>query len=210
VPFISRVRIKNYKSIASCDVRLGPLTILGGLNGLGKSNFLDALAFMTRALATTVEEATDERGGLDEILRRVPDQARSFSIGIEAGMPWWRPELGSLASYEFELGPSRRETGFEVIREEGRLPSRAGTSPFRREGGSIIIESHEGQETTNLPPDRLFSHSRSKRVSNFSSGLSRPRFYNFNMETLRRPQPSATRPLLRGGGEALGDVIAAR
>ncbi|MCW2934067.1 MAG: hypothetical protein JWM19_5029 [Actinomycetia bacterium] len=34
VPFISRVRIKNYKSIASCDVRLGPLTILGGLGSL--------------------------------------------------------------------------------------------------------------------------------------------------------------------------------
>ena len=27
-PFISRVRLKNYKSIASCDVRLGPLPVL--------------------------------------------------------------------------------------------------------------------------------------------------------------------------------------
>jgi hypothetical protein len=40
-PFISRVRLKNYKSIASCDVRLGPLTILVGPNGTGKSNYLD-------------------------------------------------------------------------------------------------------------------------------------------------------------------------
>ncbi|HEX3964390.1 MAG TPA: AAA family ATPase [Trebonia sp.] len=39
VPFISRVRIKNYKSIASCDVRLGPLTILVGPNGSGKATF---------------------------------------------------------------------------------------------------------------------------------------------------------------------------
>jgi AAA15 family ATPase/GTPase len=50
VPFISRVRLKNYKSIAECDVRLGPLTILIGPNGTGKSNFLDALAFLARAL----------------------------------------------------------------------------------------------------------------------------------------------------------------
>jgi AAA15 family ATPase/GTPase len=49
-PFISRVRIKNYKSIAECDVRLGPLTVLVGPNGSGKSNFLDALAFVARAL----------------------------------------------------------------------------------------------------------------------------------------------------------------
>ena len=42
---ISRVRIENYKSIARCDVRLGPLTFLVGRNGAGKSNFLDALRF---------------------------------------------------------------------------------------------------------------------------------------------------------------------
>jgi AAA15 family ATPase/GTPase len=45
-PFISRVRLKNYTSIAECDVRLGPLTILIGPNRTGKSNFLDALAFL--------------------------------------------------------------------------------------------------------------------------------------------------------------------
>src|SRR5579862_894804 len=48
-PFISRVRLKNYKSIADCDVALGPLTILIGPNASGKSNFLDALAFLARA-----------------------------------------------------------------------------------------------------------------------------------------------------------------
>jgi predicted ATPase len=34
VPFISGVRLKNYKSIAECDVRLGPLTILIGPAGV--------------------------------------------------------------------------------------------------------------------------------------------------------------------------------
>ena len=60
VPFISRVRLKNYKSIAECDVRLGPLTILIGPNGTGKSNFLDALALLARAVATTPYEAVAE------------------------------------------------------------------------------------------------------------------------------------------------------
>jgi len=45
VPFISRVRLENYKSIESCDVWLSPLTVLVGPNGSGKSNFLDALSF---------------------------------------------------------------------------------------------------------------------------------------------------------------------
>ena len=32
-PFLRRVRIRGYKSIAFCDVRLQPLTILVGRNG---------------------------------------------------------------------------------------------------------------------------------------------------------------------------------
>jgi predicted ATPase len=45
-PFLIRVRLRNYKSIAACDVRLGPLTLLIGPNGSGKSNFVDALNFV--------------------------------------------------------------------------------------------------------------------------------------------------------------------
>jgi predicted ATPase len=48
--FITRVVLKNYKSIAACDVRLGPLTFLIGLNGAGKSNFLDAIRFVNDGL----------------------------------------------------------------------------------------------------------------------------------------------------------------
>ena len=47
-PFLTRVKLRNYKSIARCDVELGPLAILVGPNAAGKSNFLDALAFTPR------------------------------------------------------------------------------------------------------------------------------------------------------------------
>lgn len=42
-PFIRRVAIRNYGSIAACQLDLEPLTFLVGPNGAGKSNFLDAL-----------------------------------------------------------------------------------------------------------------------------------------------------------------------
>ncbi len=38
-PFITRVVVKDDKSIVECDVRLEPLNVLVGLNGSGKSNF---------------------------------------------------------------------------------------------------------------------------------------------------------------------------
>ena len=56
-PFLRRVHIEGYKSIAYCDVSLQPLTILVGRNSSGKSNFLNALAFLRDALAG------DGRGG---------------------------------------------------------------------------------------------------------------------------------------------------
>jgi len=41
---------RGYKSIAFCDVALEALTILVGRNATGKSNFLDALAFLRDCL----------------------------------------------------------------------------------------------------------------------------------------------------------------
>ena len=61
--FVRRVKLRNYKSIGRCDVELGPLTVLVGHNGSGKSNFLDALAFVSDSLRTSLDHALRERGG---------------------------------------------------------------------------------------------------------------------------------------------------
>lgn len=56
-PFVRRVRLQNYKSIARCDLELHPLTFLVGRNGSGKSNFLDALSFVADSLRTSLGHA---------------------------------------------------------------------------------------------------------------------------------------------------------
>ena len=68
--FLTRVILKNYKSIAACDVRFGPLSFLLGPNGAGKSNFLDALRFVTDSLRTSLEHAIRDRGGFLTCVRR--------------------------------------------------------------------------------------------------------------------------------------------
>ena len=47
-PFIRRVTVRNYKSIAACQTDLQALMFLVGPNASGKSNFLDAFRFVTR------------------------------------------------------------------------------------------------------------------------------------------------------------------
>jgi predicted ATPase len=44
-PNITRLVVKNYRSLKDIDVRLQPLTVLVGENGSGKSNLIDVLRF---------------------------------------------------------------------------------------------------------------------------------------------------------------------
>src|SRR5947209_13652196 len=67
-PFLRRVRIRGYKSMASCDVTLEPLTILVGRNASGKSNFLDALGFFRDVMQLGANEAGKRYGGADTLL----------------------------------------------------------------------------------------------------------------------------------------------
>ena len=54
---ISQVEISGFKRFSSCSLDLAPLTVLTGLNGAGKTSFLQALLLMREASlpgATTV------------------------------------------------------------------------------------------------------------------------------------------------------------
>ena len=47
---IHRYRVKNYKSLRDVSVEFDPVTLLVGLSGSGKSNFLDSLRFFSNLL----------------------------------------------------------------------------------------------------------------------------------------------------------------
>ncbi len=89
-PFLRRVRIRGYKSIAFCDVTLEPLTILVGRNASGKSNFLDALAFLRDVLAKGTVEAVSLHRGRNAILSRQVDSNTTRG----ASAPCWPRETG--------------------------------------------------------------------------------------------------------------------
>ncbi len=89
-PFLRRVRIRGYKSIGFCDVPLHPLTILVGRNAAGKSNFVDALAFLRDVLALGVGEALKRRGGWNAVASRTT-KPTAIEIEIDAGYSCGRP-----------------------------------------------------------------------------------------------------------------------
>ena len=123
---ITRVASRNYKSIAACDVLLGPLAIVVGRNGAGKSNFLDALRFTVEALGISLEHALRERGGIAEICHRGVPQPHYFGIRLDfrlADAPGW---------YAFDIG-AHDDGGYVVRREECHVNTNGdGTEQFFR------------------------------------------------------------------------------
>ncbi len=81
IPRIREVRIGNDKSIEQAVVSLSGMTVLVGANGSGKSNFVDALAFVNKAPEIvreycTIREAGEEKHAFElergRFTKRIP------------------------------------------------------------------------------------------------------------------------------------------
>lgn len=66
---LTRLRVKNFRSIADIDIPLSPLTVLVGPNGSGKSNVVDALRFVRDVFARGLDQAVMDREGMGVIQR---------------------------------------------------------------------------------------------------------------------------------------------
>jgi predicted ATPase len=210
-PFISRVRLRNYKSIASCDVRLGPLTILIGPNGSGKSNFLDALAFLGRAVETTPNQAIRERGGLAAIIRSGPPPTDSLEIQVEVSLP--RDGDWAHGTYGFKVKDKPREGTFEIYDETCELVTPDQTLRFEVRDGFAHDYVRKLPRTLQpkVEPDRLYLQSASVITPGYallSRHLGNMRFYSLSNEVLREAQPAIARPILGNRGEQLSSVLA--
>src|SRR2546429_535731 len=101
------MQLRHYRSIAECNVSLGPLTLLVGPNGAGKSNFLDALRLTAQALTENLDNALRERGGIGEVRRRSRGHPTHFGVrvrfsggGYDGGYGY---QIASVAGGDFRI-----------------------------------------------------------------------------------------------------------
>jgi predicted ATPase len=213
-PFISRVRLKNYKSIANCDVRLGPLTVLIGPNGSGKSNFLDALAFLARAVETTPNQAIEERGGLDAILRTVPEPTDSFSLEVEVSVPSDQgPGRQALGRYGFEVARDdvKEKQPFHIRHETCSLEAPHRSLHFEVDQGLVQDFSRDMPLIDEIEPDQLYLPviGARKDFGRLYRTLRNMRFYSLGLDELREPEPPSRSALLGPHGRHLASVLGA-
>src|SRR5260370_34167157 len=136
---LTRLKVEGFKNLVNVDVRFGPFTCIAGANGVGKSNLLDAIAFLSgladRPLVDADVAVRDEEGRTGDIgslFHRVgPRQDPNMSFEAEMIVP---PEgvddLGQTArasitflKYKLVLGhrkdEHRRSPGsIELVHEE--------------------------------------------------------------------------------------------
>lgn len=192
-PFvIDRLTLTHYRSIAKCELELGPLAILVGPNGSGKSNVVDSLRFVSQALRENLDNALRQRGGVDEVRRRSNGHPHNFSIGLRAHCA----DVGM--EYGFSIG-SRKDGGYEVTKENALVrSSEFGSSDvfFRTERGELV-ESSDLAIAPRIRSDvlALAAFSATDAFRPLFDGLSAMEVFNPNPEAMRganTPDPGDT------------------
>ena len=102
---LDRIEIKGFKSIRGCDIRLGPMNVLIGSNGSGKSNLLSVFS----------------------MLRHIIDGNLSLYVGKNGRDALFHNGLKTTDSIEVKLSFGMNGYGFSLI------PTRDGGLTFRDE-----------------------------------------------------------------------------
>jgi predicted ATPase len=104
----------NYRSLRSLRIGLGPLNLITGANGTGKSNVYRALQMLSHAVNGELGRALAREGGMPSAFWAGPERSKSFAVtrrakkteGTVGGAPK-RLAIGFMADdfgYELKLG----------------------------------------------------------------------------------------------------------
>lgn len=199
--FLARVILRNYKSIGHCDVRLKPLTYLVGVNGAGKSNFIDALHLVRDALNGSLDNAMNERGGLSEIRRRSSGHPTHFGIRLE-----FRLNDGQNGHYAFNIG-ALKDRGYEVQAEECVLSGTGRTCLFQIDRGVLRACSETSFPAITSDRLALVAASGLAVFRPVFDALANMGFYNLNPKLMRELQKPQEGRLLKPAGENIASVV---
>ena len=199
-PFITSVELTNYRSIASCKVKLGSLNILVGRNGAGKSNFLDALTFLRDATRYSLDQAVRQRGGIAGVRRRSGRRPTDFAIKVRFRLP-----SGQEGTYGFRIG-AMRGGRYAVRSEECRIDGRP-RHHFVVKDGRV-----EGSPQVLPPsnPDRLYLVVAAglPEFEEVLDGFEQMGFYNLDPAVMANPQSTHSPDLLHEDGSNTAAVLA--
>jgi len=119
---IQRINIHNFKSIRdSGDIPIGPINVLIGPNGVGKSNFIQFFKLLNSIYKRRLKFFTADNGYENRILYFGRKQSKSLEGSIV-----FKPEQGNTNNrYDFRLVPQAQNVGFYFEKDLGGFNSYA-------------------------------------------------------------------------------------
>ena len=178
---ISRIAIKNFRSLRDVELRPGPLTVLIGPNGAGKSNILNALRFLKeihsdpQSRESVTNSQLRDRGGYEQVVwGGLTDEEIEFEVEFSNS----------------ERGPDSPSFRVEIQdHPEPHLRYRA--VPM----GAERWEGPAGADGINSEYRKMANHLQSWQ------------FYNFSPDLMRKPAKVKQENVLNESGSNLSTVI---
>ncbi|WP_372425179.1 AAA family ATPase [Salinarimonas chemoclinalis] len=172
---LTRIEIDGFKSFSNLKLDLQPFTVIAGPNASGKSNFFDALRFLSQLVSTDLAEALRRvRGDPSELFRREADgtSAAFMRFAVEVLL---EPEIVDAFGERRLLKHTRLRYEVEI---EKRTEAPGGVERLfvRREGAWPIMRKDDEWLTGDPRPSKTFV----KAHALYSSGGGRSPF----LETL--------------------------
>lgn len=201
---IRKVTVRNYKSIAACQVDLTALMFLVGPNGSGKSNFLDALRFVADSLRSSLDHALRDRGTIKEVRRRSGGHPNHFALRFDFCLP-----SGQVGHYSFRIG-AKPAGAYEVQNEECKIHEVNALGQdhyFHIQSGKVVSASFSPAPAA--LSDRLFLVAASG-IPEFRpvfDALSRIQVYNLNPREIAAMQKPDPGDILRRDGSNAASVL---
>jgi len=201
---VTRIRARNFRSLADVDVRLAPLSVMIGPNGSGKTNLLNVLRFLATTVRFDLSAALQEWRGFDHVQRQSAKPGR-VEIEVE-GLVTQFASAGAPDSYRLHLTPSK-QSGIRRS-EEFQFKRRGGQGRRITVSGTQVTITEEDRETVqhSLASNQTTGLATLPRLSDSEGGLGIRRFTEF-LSDLRvlEPDVSAAREPSRMYGSGLAD-----
>jgi predicted ATPase len=134
---LKKIFLKGWKSIREVELELGPLNVLIGANGSGKSNFLSFFRLLNAMGSFQLEEYIARAGSANSLLHYGAKQTRFIEAELQFGTP-------SIEPYKFRLAHAANDA---LVFVDEKWSSRKGNYQFSGGKEMMIYETDD--------PDRL-------------------------------------------------------
>lgn len=206
---LKSLTLKRFRSVPAEHVTFANPTFLVGQNGSGKSNFVDAFAFLAEVMISPLQSIFDRRGGISVVRNRSSGQSYPPHLGMGVELANLNGEIRS-ARYAFEVA-ALKNYGFEVVREQCVIERNNRTREWfdRDKRHQQRFRSSQGKLDPALEPNALVlplvgGDIRFNAVFKFLSSM---RVYSIEPSKLREMQDPDSGTTLRSDGGNAASVL---